>query len=146
MLTVRSRLWAVSTKEAMGILFDVLCLRVYVYVCAKCEGGQRVPLSNDVLLSTVNLTGVGRVDMSNFELLKVLGTGAVIKKWRPDVKDSAGAMTPAGIGSSKLSSSVGESPKQVGPRVPLHHSNHLYLGAATLMCVRISPQRYKGVN
>ena len=24
---------------------------------------------------TVNLTGVGRVDMSNFELLKVLGTG-----------------------------------------------------------------------
>jgi hypothetical protein len=27
------------------------------------------------LFFTVNLTGVGRVDMSNFELLKVLGTG-----------------------------------------------------------------------
>ena len=24
---------------------------------------------------TVNLTGIGKVDMSNFELLKVLGTG-----------------------------------------------------------------------
>nr|CAD7428157.1 unnamed protein product [Timema monikensis] len=68
------------------------------HVTTECEGGQCVPLSNDVLLSTVNLTGVGRVDMSNFELLKVLGTGAVVKKWRPDVKGSAGAMTPAGIG------------------------------------------------
>nr|CAD7199833.1 unnamed protein product [Timema douglasi] len=28
----------------------------------------------------VNLTGVGRVDMSNFELLKVLGTGGVTRK------------------------------------------------------------------
>jgi hypothetical protein len=27
---------------------------------------------------TVNLTGRGRVDMSNFELLKVLGTGGTI--------------------------------------------------------------------
>lgn len=27
------------------------------------------------LFVTVNLSGAGRVDMSNFELLKVLGTG-----------------------------------------------------------------------
>lgn len=50
-------------------------LDVFVFVVCICIGFWKC----NVLFVSVNLSGAGRVDMSNFDMLKVLGTGGKLK-------------------------------------------------------------------
>lgn len=76
---VRFGLGLPSTYFPYSYFLYALPIPLSLYYGSRCEKLQYVEVVLQelilIIFVSVNLTGVGRVDMSNFELLKVLGTG-----------------------------------------------------------------------